>query len=356
MIPLVLAAASDAVSPFVTRLTEDRAAPEDDSICLSAAQDRSVWSSRYGLFEVNYPATSLLGDVLLVDPRRRRAERLLRAGSRHNTLLITEQCDQLCLMCSQPPRKTHIDRFDAFARACHLAEPSATIGLSGGEPTLHKERLFKFLEDVLSDRPDLSFHVLSNGQHFTQGDIDRMRAPTYRRVTWGIPLYAANAETHDRIVGKPGAFARLHDSFGYLLRAGARLELRTVLISDTMPELSALARHVTRRLAHAEQWSLMGLEHAGFARRRWASLVPDLRSDFSTVASALDIAALHGVRARVFNVPLCHVPPPFRHHAVASISDWKQRFAEGCDRCAARKDCSGFFEWHPSPLPEVYPL
>lgn len=356
MIPLVLAAASDAQRSFVTRLTRTRASGGDDSICLSCNGEQSVWSSRHGLFEVSHPAASLEGDILIIDPNTRRAERLLRAGSRHNTLLVTEQCDQLCLMCSQPPRKTHVDRFDAFARACDLAENSATIGLSGGEPTLHKERLFAFLEDVIGNRPDLSFHVLSNGQHFSQGDIDRMRAPAYRRVTWGIPLYTATAETHDRIVGKPGAFARLHESFGYLLRAGARLEIRTVLISENLPELSVLARYVSRLLAHAEQWSLMGLEHAGFARRRWASLTPDLRSDFSTVASALDIAALHGMRARVFNVPLCHVPPPFRHHAVASISDWKQRFADDCDRCAARDDCSGFFEWHPSPLPEVYPL
>src|SRR5690242_20302197 len=40
------------------------------------------------------------GDVLLVDPVSRIAQRLIRARSSHNTFLITEQCDQLCIMCS----------------------------------------------------------------------------------------------------------------------------------------------------------------------------------------------------------------------------------------------------------------
>jgi His-Xaa-Ser system radical SAM maturase HxsC len=356
MIPLSLAATSDASAPFVTRLAPRRGIPEHDSICLDDRDAASVWSSAHGIFEVALPARSVMGDILLVDPGAQRADRLLRAGSRHNTFLVTEQCDQLCVMCSQPPRKSHVDRFDAFEAACHLAEPNTVIGISGGEPTLHKDRLFAFLERVLAARHDLSFHILSNGQHFTNGDVERMRAPVFRRVAWGIPLYAADPEAHDRIVCKPGAFERLHDSFVHLLSAGARLELRTVLLSQNLPCLPALAHHVTRLLAYAEQWSLMGLEHAGFARRRWQSLTTDLETDFSHIGEALDIATLYGVRARLFNIPLCHVPAAFRHHAVASISDWKQHFADACASCAARADCSGFFAWHPSPLPKVYPL
>ncbi len=45
------------------------------------------------------------GDVLLLLPGQASAHRLIRAQSEHNTFLVTEQCDQLCVMCSQPLRR-----------------------------------------------------------------------------------------------------------------------------------------------------------------------------------------------------------------------------------------------------------
>ncbi|MBL7373277.1 His-Xaa-Ser system radical SAM maturase HxsC, partial [Escherichia coli] len=83
----------------------------------------------------------------------------------------TERCDQLCVMCSQPPKKTHVDRFALFEQACLLAEPDSVIGISGGEPTLYKAELLGMIERVLTARPDLAFHVLTNGQHFQSEDI-----------------------------------------------------------------------------------------------------------------------------------------------------------------------------------------
>jgi His-Xaa-Ser system radical SAM maturase HxsC len=260
-------------------------------------------------------------------------------------------------MCSQPPKKTHHDRFEWLRQACHLAEPGSTIGITGGEPTLYREPLLEMIEDVLGARPDLSFHVLTNGQHFGREEALRLRRSEYRRVVWGMPLYSADPGMHDEIVGKAGAFERLHESFEHLLLAGARIELRTVLTRDTVQTLVRLARHVTTVLSHVEQWSLMGLENIGYARRRWDWLHVDLRQNFTEVGRACDLATLRGLPPRLFNVPLCHVPEAFRHLAVASISDWKQRFAPACAGCRAQSDCSGFFEWHPEQLlDEVIPL
>ncbi|TYC78763.1 His-Xaa-Ser system radical SAM maturase HxsC [Novosphingobium sp. BW1] len=357
MIALALRAASDAPAPFVTRLSLQAESEPALSHFLACTQAGSLWSGTQGLFEVASAAEDLIGDVVLVDPFEGRADRLIRSASRHNTLLVTEQCDQLCAMCSQPPKKTHVDRFDLLEQASLLADQGITIGISGGEPTLHRARLFSMLESVLEARPDLNFHVLSNGQHFTAEDALRLRSPCYRNVVWGIPIYAADAASHDAIVGKAGAFERLMASFAHLLRAGARIELRTVLSSSTAERLDTLASFIVRDLAHIEQWSVMGLENIGFARNRWNELHLDLRRDFHAVGKALDRANLHGIRPRLFNIPLCHVPAAYRSYAVASISDWKQRFSDKCAPCAARPECSGFFEWHPPELvDEVFPL
>jgi MoaA/NifB/PqqE/SkfB family radical SAM enzyme len=162
-----------------------------------------------------------------------------------------------------------------------------------------------------------------------------------------VPLYAASAELHDEIVGKEGAFATLQDGLATLLMAGAQVELRTVLVSSNLAAFPELARFVTSRLRFIEVWSIMQLEHIGFAKGRWSRLFVDHRSQFQLVAQAIDWAALHGVKAQLFNFPRCTVPTAYRALAIASISDWKRKYPTACAGCAEQANCSGFFEWHP---------
>lgn len=350
MIPLVLPAVAEAETPFVTRL---RAAPDgvqDPAASYLHGEDGegACFAGERGLIAIDGAGGAELdGDIVLVSPASGRVERLLRSGSDHNTLLVTERCDQLCVMCSQPPKKTHVDRFDHLEEACLLAEPGAFIGITGGEPTLYKEQLCAMLERVLGARADLGFHVLTNAQHFDLDDVGRLRDPVYRRVTWGIPLYAPDAGLHDRIVGKPGAFARLEGSLAALMTAGARVELRTVVLTSNLALLPALARFVTAKLRFIEAWSIMQLENIGFARNRWGDLYVDHRTGFADIAAALDISAMHGIEARLFNFPRCTVPAEYRGLAAASISDWKRKFVAACAACREQTSCSGFFEWHP---------
>ncbi|MCY1046060.1 hypothetical protein OV208_32405 [Corallococcus sp. bb12-1] len=44
------------------------------------------------------------GDVVRVEPSQGRVSALYRKESLSNSLLVTERCDNYCLMCSQPPR------------------------------------------------------------------------------------------------------------------------------------------------------------------------------------------------------------------------------------------------------------
>lgn len=350
MIPLTLPAVAEPGAPFVTRLATAIDASPMPALSLLVDEDDAgaTFAGANGLFAIDgVPAADLAGDVVLVTPGTNRAERLLRQGSRHNTLLVTERCDQLCVMCSQPPKKTHVDRFDALEAACLLADPGILIGISGGEPTLYKDRLLTMVERVLAARPDLQFHILSNGQHFDDRDLERLRDERYRRVSWGVPLYAAEAELHDEIVGKAGAFERLHQSFAVLLAAGARIELRTVVLTSNIDRLPALARYVANLFAFIEAWSIMQLEAIGFAKGRWRDLFVRHERDFSPIAYALDWSASRGIRAQLFNFPRCTVPAAHRRYAIASISDWKAKTLAPCQLCAERDDCAGFFEWHP---------
>ncbi|WP_306796725.1 His-Xaa-Ser system radical SAM maturase HxsC [Mesorhizobium sp. GbtcB19] len=287
------------------------------------------------------------GDVLLVNPSRGTADRLIRSSSQHNTFLVTERCDQVCLMCSQPPKKHHFDLFPYFETAALLAPEHATIGISGGEPTLFKTELFRFLQRVLEARPDISFHVLTNGQHFDEEDLNALSHIDLGRVVWGIPLYSSDAGVHDEIVGKEGAHAQLLRNLALMCRLGAQIELRTVLMRPNADGLPGLARVIGSTLPFIRTWAVMQMENIGFGRMNWKSLFFDSSEGFELVGRSIDFVRSRGIDAWLYNFPLCTVPPEYRHLAPATISDWKRAYRVECEGCSLKEACGGFFEWHP---------
>lgn len=348
MIPLVLRADIEGCTEdVVCRAARQRDLPTD-----ALVEDTEVGTilshANWKLRVHGATADELTGDVLLVQPARGIVQRLIRHASPHNTLLITEQCDQLCVMCSQPPKKTHDDLFRQYKAACVLAPPNAVVGLSGGEPTLYKAELFDLLDFALTLRPDLSFHVLTNAQHFDEEDVGLLASESMRKVLWGVPLYSANPELHDDLVGKQGAFHKLQQGLSILAKAGASVELRTVVMQQNAAHLPALARFISRHVPFASPWAIMQLENTGYARNRWNQLFFDHSQDFGLIAEAIDTARISGLSAILYNFPLCTVPPAYRRFAPSTISDWKRRFESVCEGCVARKWCSGFFEWHPT--------
>lgn len=359
MISLVIPAKAEGDKRFVTRLNDEYPATPvaHDSHLISKGDKCQVYSGQYGIIELLITDEATFDqDVVAIDPLRGTAERLIRANSSHNTFLVTERCDQLCVMCSQPPKKTHVDRFSEFAAAALLAPYGETIGISGGEPTLYKEDLLTLIEKVSGERPDVSFHVLTNGQHFEASDIKRLQTPAFNNVTWGIPLYSHDANTHDDIVVKQGAFERLMESFVHLLKAGAQIELRTVILKNNVKYLPDLARYVATHLGFIVQWSLMQLENIGFAKARFNDLYVDHSNAFDPFAEALDCAELFGVKVALFNFTRCSIPKAYQRYAIASISDWKRKYPSPCNLCAEQSRCCGFFDWHPDAHMKVYPL
>src|SRR5688572_29941306 len=124
MISLRLQASSAAPQPFVLRLNAEARAYELDQTgrrtvfdgdLVSLVGSRVTYGSRDGEVElIDVDPADVDGDVVFVDPHRSAAHRLVRASSAHNTFLVTERCDQLCVMCSQPPKRGHVDMFPYF--------------------------------------------------------------------------------------------------------------------------------------------------------------------------------------------------------------------------------------------------
>ena len=104
---------------------------------------------------------------------RPRIRVLWRHESRQNSVLLTERCDNYCLMCSQPPKDANDDWLldEAFELVRLLPPRPADIGFTGGEPTLYGDRLLDLLTAVPESPPGAGVHVLSNGRRFADLDF-----------------------------------------------------------------------------------------------------------------------------------------------------------------------------------------
>ena len=291
-------------------------------------------------------ADEVIGDIVFLEPKFNRLSRWIRYNSKHNTLLVTERCDQLCIMCSQPPKKTHVDMFNFMEKACLLAPENMMIGFSGGEPLLFKDQLFTLLETLYNRRPDLTFHILTNAQHITTEDINHLRSDAFKSILWGVPLYSSTPEIHDQIVGKIGAYELLMKTLPKMALAGLQIELRTVLLQQNYETLIDLSRFVSSKLSFVSIWAIMQLEKIGFAKNRWTTQFIDHSSDLSQLEKALSIGISKGINVTLYNIPHCTVKDNLRPYLNRSISDWKQGFPIECGGCSVKDVCTGFFSWH----------
>lgn len=291
------------------------------------------------------------GDVVVVTPDSRVVRVLYRRGSNSNLLFMTDRCNSLCLMCSQPPKDVDdLWHVEENLRLIDLMDPGEEqIGISGGEPTLYREGLLEIIAKAKSVIPEKSLHLLSNGR--LQSDpswISDLKAVAHPQLTWGIPLYADNPDDHDHVVQAPGAFSETLKGIYNLARANQRIEVRVVLSKLTAPRLPELAYFIFRNMPFVQHVALMGIENMGLAKKNYADLwidPLDYQDELSQAAHFLDI---RGLPVSVYNLPLCVLDPSLSPFYRQSISDWKNLFIEACHGCAAVTQCAGFFKSHSS--------
>jgi len=289
------------------------------------------------------------GDVIVVSSGSPVVRVLYRRGSNSNLLFMTDRCNSLCLMCSQPPK----DIDDAWhveenLRLIDLLDPGEEqLGISGGEPTLYREGLLQILSKAKEVLPEKSLHLLSNGRLLHDKSwISDLRQVNHPQLTWGIPLYADNARDHDHVVQAPGAFSETVQGIYNLARANQRIEIRVVLSRLTTPRLPELAHFIFRNMPFVEHVALMGIENMGLAKKHYEELwidPVDYQEELSQAAHFLDA---RGVAVSVYNLPLCTLRPSLMPLYRQSISDWKNLFIDTCQSCAGITRCAGFFKSH----------
>jgi MoaA/NifB/PqqE/SkfB family radical SAM enzyme len=131
------------------------------------------------------------------------------------TLIVTYRCDLDCAMCDLPSRGDRAREMDAEGLRGTLDAfrdlGVLGVGVTGGEPLLRPDTV-----DVIhyGSTRGLLMHLNTNGTLVTE-ETARALADT-GLASVNLSLDGPDAETHDRLRGRPGSFARV-------LRAAARL-------------------------------------------------------------------------------------------------------------------------------------
>ena len=271
---------------------------------------------------------------------------LFRASSHHNSILLTEQCNNYCLMCSQPPK--HVDdRWlldEAMETMRLIPRQTRSLGITGGEPTLFGDGFIGLLRHAKNWLPHTALHVLSNGRLFADKEFAQAYAAVaHPDLMVGIPIYSDDPARHDYVVQAKDAFDETLRGILNLKRFGQKVEIRVVVHKQTFEGLPRLAEFIARNLLFVDHVALMGLEMTGFTRANLDSLWVDPWEYKDELSRAAKTLAAYGIPTSIYNHPLCLVNRDVEPWYVKSISDWKNEYASECAPCSRRLECGGFF-------------
>lgn len=288
------------------------------------------------------------GDVVVLEPNGF-VRSLYRPREGHHSMFVTERCSSNCLMCSQPPKDR--DDVDALTERnlelINLISPHPSyLTITGGEPTLLGDHLFRLITQLKRSLPETELHMLTNGRSFAWREYARRFADLeHPRISLGIPLYSDFAGAHDYVVQAKGAFDQTVSGLHQAARYGIRVEVRVVLHKLTIPRLTDLAEYIYRNLTFVEHIALMGLEYTGYTPRNIGELWIDPYDYQDELEAAVEYLAMRNMSVSIYNHQLCILKPPLWRFARKSISDWKTLYLQECEKCSALSACGGLFQW-----------
>ena len=250
-------------------------------------------------------------------------------------------------MCSQPPKD--IDDSDLIEEHLRLVSliPQETLqlGITGGEPTLLGEGLFRILEACRDNLPNTRLHMLTNGRLFYYRSFaERLAHVNHPNLALGIPLYSDLGDHHDYVVQAKGSFDQTMVGLHNLARYNQRVEIRVVIHKQTYEHLPQLAKFIYRNCPFAEHVALMGLELMGYTRPNLQLLWIDPVDYQEQLEQAVQHLSWAGMNVSIYNHPLCILKRSLWPYARKSISDWKNIYLDECQPCSVLEQCGGLFK------------
>ena len=279
-------------------------------------------------------------------------------NSNDNSLFVTSQCNNRCLMCAQPPlNRDDIDFF--FERNIRLIDNAPNgltdIGITGGEPTLLQEKLVHLIKYIELRYPDSLIHILTNGRAFSDIQYTRMFVE-FSNLLFGIPLHSDFSIEHDAITQVKDSYIETMKGLYNLANIGADIELRVVINKMNYRRLPQLSEFIWRNLPVVASISFMGLEDTGYSIKNHNKIWIDPIDYLVEIEKAVINLAEWNLDVSIFNIPLCLLKPSLYKFAKKSISDWKVTYIDTCSTCSKKNECCGLFSTSKMQSPNIKPI
>ena len=267
-------------------------------------------------------------------------------NSNDNSLFVTEQCNNRCLMCSQPPSSKN-DIEELFRKNISTIEAAPKelldIGITGGEPTILGGKLVELIEKIEKELPNAIIHMLSNGRAFANPVYTSLLSTYSDRLLIGIPLHSDYPNDHDYVAQAEGAYNETMKGLYNLAKHDISIELRIVISKQNYRRLPQLASFIYKNLPFVRCISFMGLEIIGYAIKNFDKIwVDPVEYQDELEEAVIDLATCQ-MDVSVFNLPHCLLKPSLHEFARKSISDWKVKYLPICNKCNLKDECCGLF-------------
>lgn len=273
---------------------------------------------------------------------------LYRDDSEDNAIVVTNQCNSNCIMCPDSDvvrnTKENPDIKKILEQIHCIPDDTKHITITGGEPGILKDNIFKVLSECKKCLPETEFLFLTNGRIFANTDFTKQfkeNIPEFIRVA--IPIYADNKELHDSITRASGSFNQTICGIKKLLERKIDIEIRIVVTKMNYKYLNNIAQFIIKEIPNIKMVNIMALEMTGNAYKNrddvWINF--DFVKDYLYQACLTIIEA--GIIVNLYNFPLCCIDERLYSIAHKSISDYKIRFKKECEDCSVKQNCGGFF-------------
>jgi His-Xaa-Ser system radical SAM maturase HxsC len=271
---------------------------------------------------------------------------LYQSASKDNILFLTSRCNQNCLICPQIPENEERDLFNNNIKLIQLIDKATEeIAITGGEPTMVGDDLFRIILACKHFLPETSLLLLTNGTNFNDYQYAHFFSSIkHSRLTIAVSMHNDNPFDHDLIVGLKGAFNQTIKGIINLGSFGNSIEIRTVINRYNYQRLSKIADYIYRNLTFVEHIAFMGLETVGNALKNLNSLWIEPKDICSPLEEAVHYLVQRDMKVSIYNIPLCLLPEKLWKYARKSISEWKNAFHPKCEVCNLKKTCPGLFE------------
>jgi pyruvate-formate lyase-activating enzyme len=299
------------------------------------------------------------GDISAFRPTER--PRLDIAPRYPDTALITLMvagCDLSCIFCDTPQEGMSI-RFSSRASVrASLAAMSGTCSsvlFTGGEPS----RL-SWLTEIFEDARELGYEFIQMQSH-AGAAADPAVADAWIAAgldAIDIPIYGADAESHEAVTRTPGSFENTLAGLANLRQRGAKSVMHTTLFNSNLSELEAIVRKIDSLAPDGAYIQITGEvgapgtydrvapapERVGAALiDAFAAVTPETPIHLSDVTPCL----VAGLEEQVISWRRTSGTPA--RPVVLPYSEWLMVFSGGrtkghhavCDTCALRNECDG---------------